>query len=78
VSQGPSFLTADRTVGQLGEVEYGLDTDLVAGWNDLNLFPVSLLRVTDLPLVSAPLVAFTGEEALAGGGWTQSLIHIRH
>jgi hypothetical protein len=60
VSQGPSFLTADRTVGRLGEVAWELDIELVGGWVDPNLFPVSLLRMTDLSLVSAPLVAFTG------------------
>jgi hypothetical protein len=60
VSQGQSFLTADRTVGQLGEVAWELDIELVAGWIDPNIFPVSLLRITDLSLVSAPLVAFTG------------------
>jgi hypothetical protein len=60
VSQGQSFLTADRTVGHLGEVAWELDIELGTEWIDPNLFPVSLLRMTDLALVSAPLVAFTG------------------
>jgi hypothetical protein len=60
MSQGQNFLSADRTVGQLGEVAWELDIELVTGWIDPNIFPVSLLRVTDLSLVSAPLVAFTG------------------
>ena len=60
VSQGQSFLTADRTAGQLGEVAWELDIELSAGWIDPNIFPISLLRITDLSLVSAPLVRFTG------------------
>lgn len=60
VSQGQSFLTADRTAGQLGEVAWELDIELGAGWIDPNIFPISLLRITDLSLVSAPLVRFTG------------------
>jgi hypothetical protein len=60
VSQGPSFLTAERTVGQLGEVAWELDFELGAEWIDPNIFPISLLRMTDLSLVSAPWVAFTG------------------
>jgi hypothetical protein len=60
VSQGQSFLTADRTVGELGEVAWELNIELGSEWIDPNLFPASLLRITDLSLVSAPLVAFTG------------------
>jgi hypothetical protein len=60
VSQGHSFLTAARTAGQLGEVAWELDIELGAGWIDPNIFPISLLRMTDLSLVSAPLVRFTG------------------
>ena len=60
VSQGQSFLTAARTAGQLGEVAWELDIELGAGWIDPNIFPISLLRMTDFSLVSAPLVRFTG------------------
>jgi hypothetical protein len=37
-----------------------LDFELGAEWIDPNIFPISLLRMTDLSLVSAPWVAFTG------------------
>jgi len=60
VSQGQNFLTGDRTVGHLGEVAWELDFERGTEWIDPNIFPVSLLRITDLSLVSAPLVAFTG------------------
>lgn len=60
MSPDKSLLTAERTVGQLGEVAWELDIELGVEWIDPNLFPVSLLRITDLSLVSAPLAVFTG------------------
>ena len=64
MSQGQNFLTADRTAGQLGEVAWELDIELGTEWIDPNIFPVSLLRITDLSLVSAPLVVIYGLGAL--------------
>jgi hypothetical protein len=60
VSQGHTFLSADRTVGHLDEVAWELDFELGVEWVDPNIFPLSLLSITDLSLVSAPLVTFTG------------------
>ena len=56
MSQGQSFLTADRTVGQLGKVAWELDIERGMEWIDPNIFPVSLLRITVLSFVSALLV----------------------
>jgi hypothetical protein len=44
VSQGPNFLTGDRTVGQLGEVAWELDFELGTEWIDPNVFPPTLSR----------------------------------
>ena len=59
-SHEKSFLTAERTVGHLGEVSWELDIEPGTEWIDPSIFPVNLLRVTDLSLISAPLAQFTG------------------
>jgi hypothetical protein len=60
LSHEKNFLTAERTVGQLGEVAWELDIEAGTERIDPDIFPVNLLRMTDLSLISAPLAAFTG------------------
>ncbi|HLB49096.1 MAG TPA: hypothetical protein VJL59_18960, partial [Anaerolineales bacterium] len=55
-----SFLHAERTVGRAGNVEWELEIEPGDGWIAPDIFPAALLGMTDLTLVSAPLVFFTG------------------
>lgn len=55
-----NFLSAQRTVGSLGDVAWELDIQPGRDWIKPDIFPAGLLRMTDLSLVSAPLATFTG------------------
>src|SRR6266404_6219092 len=60
ISHEKNFLTANRTVGQLGEVTWELDIEPGMEWIDPDIFHINFLRITDLSLISAPLAEFTG------------------
>ena len=57
---GGNFLTTQRTVGHLGDIAWELEIDPIRDWIKPDIFPAGLLRMTDLTLISAPLVTFTG------------------
>src|SRR5262245_8673364 len=60
ISHEKNFLTAERTVGQLGEVAWELDIEAGTERIDLDIFPVNFLRMMDLYLIGAPLAKLTG------------------
>ena len=55
-----NFLSTQRTVGHVGDVSWGLDIEPGHDWIKPDIFPVGLLQMADLTLVSAPLATFTG------------------
>ena len=55
-----NFLSAQRTVGHAGDVSWELDIELGHDWIKPDIFPVGLLQMADLTLVSAPLATFSG------------------
>ena len=57
---GSNFLSAERTAGQVGDVEWELEIDDRNEWIAPDIFPARLLSMTDLALVSAPLARFSG------------------
>ena len=60
IMPGDNYLNLHRTVGHLNDVAWDLAID---PGNDLikpDIFPIGLLRMTDLLLVSAPLACFSG------------------
>ena len=59
-SDDQSFLGAERTVGQVGEVEWDLSIEAGEERIEPHIFPAKQLRLFDLTLVSAPRAAFTG------------------
>lgn len=60
ISHGGNCLTTERTVGQLGEVAWELDIEVGTERIKPDIFPMNLLRLTDLSLISAPFAEFTG------------------
>lgn len=57
---GQNFITAQRTVGELGNVAWALEIESGDERIEPDIFPANLLRMTDLALISAPRVKFTG------------------
>jgi len=57
---GQNFLSASRTVGQLGDVSWALEIERGAERIAPDIFPARLVRMADLALVSAPGAAFSG------------------
>ena len=55
-----NFLGADRTVGQSGDLAWAFEIDRGPERIEPDIFPARLLRMTDLALVSAPQVTFSG------------------
>jgi len=55
-----NILSMQYTAGQLNNVEWELNIDTVSDWIKPDIFPAGILHMTDLALVSAPLVNFTG------------------
>jgi hypothetical protein len=55
-----NFLSTQRTVGHAGDVSWELAID--PGYHRIkpDIFPIGLLQMADLSLVSAPMVTFTG------------------
>lgn len=61
-----NYLSMERTVGQLGDISWDLHIDPGGARIAPDLFPLGLLRVADLSLVSAPLGTFTGTISIRG------------
>jgi hypothetical protein len=55
-----NFLTTKRTVGHLEDISWDLNISPFNDWIKPDIFPAGILHMTDLSLVSAPLVNFTG------------------
>lgn len=55
-----TFISAQRTAGQLGDVAWELNIECQDEWIKPGIFPANLLRMTDLTILSAPLAAFSG------------------
>lgn len=55
-----NFLSTQRTVGHAGDVSWELDIEPGQVWIKPDIFPVGLLQMADLTLVSVPLATFTG------------------
>src|SRR5262249_29421059 len=66
-------LSAEHTVGEVGEVAWDLQIDAGADWIAPDIFPARLLNMTDLALISAPLARFSGR--IRHGKHTSELQH---
>ena len=53
-------LEAGHTIGHLKDVSWDLSMEVGSPWIKPDLFPIGLLRMTDMALVSAPDVTFRG------------------
>jgi len=69
-----NFLSAQRTVGHAGDVSWELDIELGDDWIKPDIFPVGLLQMADLTLVSAPLATFSG--CIRHGSQQTTLNHV--
>ena len=55
-----NFLSMQRTMGQIGDLAWELDINSGEDFIQPDIFPLGLLRITDLLLLSAPQAHFTG------------------
>jgi hypothetical protein len=61
MTSGQDSLDSGHTAGQVGEIAWDLDIDIQnRKWISPDVFPIRLLRMTDMALVSAPSAVFTG------------------
>jgi hypothetical protein len=58
--EAQNFMTMQRTVGHLGNINWALDIECDHERIEPDIFPARLLRMADLSLVSAPRASFTG------------------